>query len=99
MFAVHPDVKSHSNVTQPVRNEMNRAMASLVQRLLTQTCLAEARDAIKYEGNSSFEGAFTVLGQVAARELSADPGVNAAMSDFIRYLDAAEMQKIEPNRR
>ena len=98
MLSVHPEVQAQSTATAATRSALSKSMAAMVQRLLIQTCFSEAKDALKYEGSASFEGAFTVLGQVAARELSSDRGVSDAMSEYIRYLDSREIGKLEPVR-
>src|SRR5262245_51015619 len=53
MFAaasLHPDVRWMTNLTDHDRQELNQKMATLVETLLTQSCLAQTKDALKYEG-------------------------------------------------
>jgi hypothetical protein len=50
-------------------------------------CLAQARSALEKDGSAAFPAAFGVMGQLAMQELMSDPGVNAAMLDFSKYLD------------
>ncbi len=87
MMALHPDVKQLANVSDTQRTDSSRNIASISETLLTKSCLSETRDAIKYEGSSTIESSFTVLGQVAARELFTDPGVIGGMSEFGKMLD------------
>ena len=96
MFAtasLHPAVQSVATVSDSTRDTLNRALAGVVQRLLTVSCKSEARLAIKYEGNGALEASFGILGQVAARELFGDPKVSAGVSAFGQYMNAEELQK------
>ena len=90
---LHPAVKSMASVPDGERAEINRKTADLVQRLLTVTCQSQAQQALKFEGNAAFEQSFNVLGQVAGRELFADPHVAAGMAGLAKYLDGEKLKK------
>lgn len=91
--ALHPEVKSLATVTANQRTELNKKMAGLLEKLLTQTCLSEAQQAVRYEGQSTIEAGFTVLGQVAGRELFANSAVAAGLADLDKYVDKEKLQK------
>ena len=59
----------------------------MFESLVTVTCKSEMQLAVRYEGNTAIGAAFTVLGQVAGRELFSNPEVAKGMSDLERYLD------------
>jgi hypothetical protein len=90
---LHPDVKWMSNVTDAKRAELNKNTAQIFERLLTSGCTNEARDAVKYEGTGAIESSFSVLGQVAARELFSNPSVATGLSDFGKALDLKKIEK------
>jgi hypothetical protein len=94
MMALHPDVEKSSVVTPDKRAELSKEMAQLFERLVTQTCLKETREAVKYEGASTIETSFSLLGQVAARELFAHPKVVEGMSEFSKYLDEKKLETV-----
>ena len=73
--ALHPAVKSIASVTPAERTGFNRDTARLFERLVTESCKAQTLEAMKYEGAVALQVAFQLLGQVAARELFADPAV------------------------
>src|SRR5436190_10739330 len=76
MFAtlsLHPDVKSLSSVTPQQRSDVNKSMARLFERLMTESCARETREAVKYEGAGTIENAFSLLGEAAMRELFENP--------------------------
>ena len=46
-----------------------------------------------YEGEGTIEASFSVLGQVASRELFANPSVSPGLAELDKYIDAERMRK------
>ena len=93
MATLHPAVKSMSAVPDAERSELNRKIAGLMEHLLTVSCQSEARQALKFEGNGALEESFNVLGQVAGRELFANPQVASGMAGLEKYLDSEKLKR------
>ena len=93
MASLNPDVRQLSTVTTPQRTELNQRFADMVKALLTKSCLKETRDAVQYEGPTTLETSFSVLGQVAGRELFASPNVAAGMKELEGMLDIKSLQR------
>ncbi len=81
-------------VSHEQRDALNEQFAHLVESLLTESCLTETREALKYEGSSAFEASFNVLGQVATRELFTNPAVAEGMSALEEHLDSERLETI-----
>lgn len=97
MFAtlsLHPDVQAFSSVTPAMRTETNKKMAHIFERLLTDSCKNETRDAVKYEGTNTIEAAFGLLGGAATRELFANPKVAAGMEELSKEFDEQKLKKV-----
>lgn len=92
--ALHPDVRRLSAASDAQRDELNMRTAKLFEALLTESCLAETREALRYESESTIESSFSVLGQVASRELFANPAVASGLAEFGKYLDAQKLQRL-----
>jgi hypothetical protein len=45
---MHPEVKAIVSVSDAQRNELNRGMARLLERLLAESCREQTQDAAKY---------------------------------------------------
>ena len=90
--ALHPDVRRLSSASASDRTALNKRIARLFERLLTESCLAEAKEALKYEGPSTMETSFTVLGQVASRELLSHPAVAAGMAELNKNFDVEKLR-------
>ena len=94
--AMHPEVRAIVSVSPAERDELNRSMARLLERLLAESCRAQTQDAAKYEGSGSFEAAFQVLGQVAGRELFSHPAVAESMNQVTQHLDRKKLEGLAP---
>lgn len=93
-ISAHPAVKSMSTVTQTQRDDYNKRFGELAQTLLTARCRPESVAALKYEGGASIEAGFAVLGQVAMRELMADPAVASGMGRIDGAIDSSAMKAL-----
>lgn len=93
--ALHPDVASIAKVSEEERAQMDRNIAALFERLVTEACRNETRQAIRYEGmNTAFESSFALLGKVAMQELMTDARVGAGFESFTKYLDQQKLQEL-----
>ena len=86
--ALHPEVKPIAAVSTQQRDAFNKTIGTLFDRLLTKTCRQQAQQAVKFEGESTIESSFRILGQVAARELFAYPSVAVGMADMTKHVDS-----------
>jgi hypothetical protein len=93
-MALHPDVQSISAATPEQRTALTKQTAELFQRLLTETCRTQAREAVRYEGASTLQSSFSLLGQVAVRELFANPKVAAGLAELSKYVDEKKLKEL-----
>lgn len=94
MMALHPQVKSSAAISVAERTALSKDTALLFQQLLTESCRSQALEAIKYEGAATIESSFSLLGQVAARELFAHPAVAEGISEFGQFVDQEKMKTL-----
>ena len=93
-MALHPQVAPYSNISAEQRKAFNTQAAALMQRLLTVDCRKESVDALKYEGVSALEPAFSVAGEVAMRGLMSDPAVAKGLEGFGAGFDEAKLREL-----
>ena len=91
MVTLHPQVSAMSTLTKEDRTKASKATATMLQNLLTKSCLKETREALKYEGPAVLEASFNQLGQIAARELFTNPAVAGGMAEFANFVDKKAM--------
>jgi hypothetical protein len=93
-IALNPTVAPMTNIPQAKRDEINKGTAKMFERLLTDTCLTETQEAVKYEGQGAVSEAFKLLGQVASQEMFSSPAVAAGTAAFTKYLDSDRLDKV-----
>lgn len=93
-MARHPDVREMSAVTSAHQAQNDQAVAALFMRLMTENCRQQSKKAVQYEGSAAIEQGFNVLGQVAGKELFANPDVNKALAGLEQHMDAAKLQQV-----
>lgn len=93
-MAAHPEIKPLSAVTEAGRDALDRKLAALATRLLTENCRAEAKAAVTESGNVAIESAFGVLGRLAMAEVMSNPAVSEAIVRYAKYLDQATFESV-----
>jgi hypothetical protein len=89
-MSANPVVKPLSNVTEAQRAQFGQAAVKSIERLMLQDCRKESLMAVKIDGQSAIEGSFSLLGQVAFRNLMTDPGTMAEVGRLTSYVDQAK---------
>ena len=89
-----PAVSSLSQVTPGQRHEISAQAGALYTRLIAKDCRSQTVAAVKYEGFSSLEDGFRVLGQVAVRDLMSDPAVRAQLSALDDAMDKDQLKSV-----
>lgn len=93
-MSAHPDIQSLSKVTEATRDELDRMMAAIVTRLITENCLSKAKFAMEKEGAASFQAAFGAMGGLAMQELMSNPEVNSSFTNYSKYLDTNKINSV-----
>ncbi len=90
-IAMNPSIKPYANISAEQRQVFDRNMAAIVERLLFNDCRKATVDALKYEGESSLEASFGVLGGVASRSMFNRPETTSAVSAYSTYIDKEKL--------
>ena len=93
-MSTHPDMQGLSNVTDANREGLDRMMASIVTRLMTENCRSQAKLAMEKEGAAAFQAAFGAIGKLAMQELMSNPKVNASFTNYSKYLDTNKINSV-----
>ncbi len=91
-MSLNPAVAKFVSIPVAKRKEFNVNMAALFETLMTVTCKHEMQLAIQYEGSGAIGAGFNVLGQVAGRELFANPEVAKGMAELDKFIDQDKIQ-------
>jgi hypothetical protein len=90
--AAHPMVASVVKVSSEQMDASNKVVGALFMRLLTDSCVEQAKKAVQYEGPAVMQLSFQVLGQVASSELFSSPEVMTVIAGLQKYVDAEKLQ-------
>jgi hypothetical protein len=90
----HPAVASYSNLTEADRDRLSKKVAGLYLRLMTVDCRTDLVTALKYEGSSAIGASFSVVGQVAFRNLMTDPKVAAGLQRLSTFADTTKLKEL-----
>ncbi|TXH05323.1 MAG: hypothetical protein E6R07_05230 [Nevskiaceae bacterium] len=98
MFAsasTHPAVSAIAKVSPEDLDKANAAAGTLFMKLMTESCRAQAKAAIQYEGPATVEMGFQILGQVAGREIFSSPEVIKSLSGLEKYMDKKKLEELK----
>jgi predicted GNAT family N-acyltransferase len=93
-MAQHPSVSAMTRITAEDIERNSKQAAELLTRLLTETCMEQAKKAIKHEGGMAIQSSFQVFGQSAAGELFADSNVTKVMAGLEKFVDAKKIEAL-----
>ena len=95
VYGEHSGSKDLIYISDYNKKIIDRDVAKLFTRLLTQDCEFEVKKAYKYEGLSVMGNAFQVLGEVAGKELLEDRNVSKAINKFTEYVDYEKLEYLK----
>lgn len=92
-IALNPNTAPFATVAVEQREAADRQMAQLLERLLTESCVAEAKKAVQYEGEAAVKQSFGLLGQVATAEIFNNPQCQRGRREVCRVPGRREAGK------
>ena len=89
VMAQHPTVAPLANISPAVKDDQNKQFAALIERLMTVDCRSQSRAAMTSGKGSdaALRTGFEVLGRIAMEGVMGHPAVNAAILEYLKYLD------------
>jgi hypothetical protein len=93
--AQHPDLQDLAHVSPEQKVEIDKRMAAVFDRLVFETCRAEAVSTLKDGGLAAFKTAFIPLGQAGASVITSSPAVQSQMRAMSPYADRARFNALE----
>ena len=91
-MAAHPDIRPMAAITNTTQDDVNKEMANLFTRLLTQNCVKELQASLKHDGSQLLTQSMESLGRVAMQEIMSHPAVNSSISGFENYIDQEKLR-------
>lgn len=86
-LSTHPDLKAYSNVTDVQKEQLDKSLATVLQRILVEQCSSQTKAVIAAEGVQAVGDSFQELGQITGEEILKNPEVKGQLKGVIRYVD------------
>lgn len=97
-MSTHPELEGFSKVTDKNRDDLDRVMAAIFTKLITESCPEQAKAAIGKEGPIAFQTAFGAIGKLAMQELMTNPEVGSSFTRYTKYLDQNKLNATLSNK-
>ncbi len=91
VYGDHPEVSYMIDLSDREKKVIDKDVAAIFTRLLSEDCADETKKALNYEGDVVMFKAFRVLGQVAAKGFNDDPNVTKSINKFVELVDTEKL--------
>ena len=87
VYGDHPEVSYMVDLSDREKKVIDKDVAQIFTRLLSEDCIDETKKALDYEGDNVMYNAFQILGQVAAQGFNGNPDVMKSINKFVELID------------
>ena len=95
VYSDHPEVSYMVDLSDREKKVIDKDMADIFTRLLSEDCIDETKKALNYEGDTVMFNAFRILGQVAAKGFNDNPDVTISIKKFVELVDYEKLDYLE----
>ncbi|CAB1210061.1 hypothetical protein [Acinetobacter bouvetii] len=86
-LSAHPDLKKFSNVNDEQKTQLDKNLATVLQRILVEQCSAQTKAVIQAEGMQAVGDSFQELGSITGEEILKTPEVKDQLKGVVHYVD------------
>ena len=90
-LSTHPDLQSFSHVTAEQKQQLDKNLAQVLQRIMIEQCAAETKAVIQTEGIEAVGNSFQELGRTTGDAILKNPEVKQQLKGVIRYIDVGKV--------
>ena len=87
VYGEHPEVSYMVDLSDREKKVIDKDIADVFTRLLSEDCVDETKKALAYEGENVMFTAFQTLGQVAAQGFNNNPDVMKSINKFVELIN------------
>ena len=91
VYGEHPEVSYMVDLSDREKKVIDKDIADVFTRLLSEDCVDETKKALEYEGDNVMFTAFQTLGQVAAQGFNVNPSVERSINKFTELIDIEKL--------
>ena len=95
VYGEHPEVSYMVDLSDREKKVIDKDIADVFTRLLSEDCVDETKKALDYEGDNVMFTAFQTLGQVAAQGFNVNPSVERSINKFSEFLEYEKLDFLD----
>ena len=95
VYGEHPEVSYMVDLSDREKKVIDKDIADIFTRLLSEDCVDETKKAKQYEGDNALVTAFEVLGRVAANGISKNPNVEKSIGKFTELINIKKVDYLD----
>ena len=95
VYGDHPEVSYMVDLSDSEKKVIDKDVAHIFTRLLSEDCIDETKKALDYEGDNVMFTAFQTLGQVAAQGFNVNPSVERSINKFTELIEYEKLDYLD----
>ena len=95
VYGEHPEVSYMVDLSDREKKVIDKDIADVFTRLLSEDCADETKKALAYEGENVMFTAFRTLGQVAAQGFNVNPSVERSINKFTELIEYEKLDYLD----
>ena len=90
-LAQHPDLKAMSSVTTSQKEQLDKNLAQVLQRILVEQCSAQTKALIQSDGLEAVGESFQQLGIITGNEILNTPELKQQLQQVLKHVDVGKL--------
>ena len=90
-LAQHPDLNSMSSVTTAQKEQLDKNLAQVLQRILVEQCSSQTKAVIQADGFEAVGTSFQELGTITGNEILKTPQVKNQLNGVLKHVDMGKL--------
>lgn len=90
-LAQHPDLNSMSSVTTAQKEQLDKNLAQVLQRILVEQCSSQTKAVIQADGFEAVGTSFQELGTITSNEILKTPQVKNQLNGVLKHVDMGKL--------
>ena len=90
-LAQHPDLNSMSSVTASQKEQLDKNLAQVLQRILVEQCSSQTKAVIQTDGLEAVGESFQELGTITGNEILKTPQVKSQLNGVLKHVEMGKL--------
>ena len=87
----HPDLNSMSSVTASQKEQLDKNLAQVLQRILVEQCSSQTKAVIQTDGLEAVGESFQELGTITGNEILKTPQVKSQLNGVLKHVEMGKL--------